>query len=65
MMARSAVSPVRSGTLWTLAVVDGAAAWLAAAFGNRSCEAAPFARDGGVDWERVEGRLDHAEPLGP
>ena len=41
--------------------VHRAPARLAAAGADRGGEASPFARDGGVDRQRLEGRLDHAE----
>lgn len=44
--------------------VDGPPAWLSAALGNRCGKSAPLAGYAGVDRERVERRLDHAEPLG-
>ena len=69
MIARSAVSAVSIGTPWTLAVAAIARS-IARRRGcaPRSATAAarrPLTGYGSVDGERLEGRLDHAESLGP
>jgi len=45
--------------------IECATARLAAACDQSRCEPAPLARDGCVDSERIERRLDDPEPLDP
>lgn len=45
--------------------IECATARLAAACDQSRCEPAPLARDGCVDRERIERRLDDPEPLDP
>ena len=43
--------------------IDRSPAWLSAAFGDGGGEATPFPCHASIDRKRVEGCLDHAEPL--
>lgn len=45
--------------------IERATAWLAAPCDQSCCESAQFTRDGCVDRERIERRLDDPEPRDP